>query len=174
LVSPVYFGHNVIWHIPPDQKTTVKAVTKIIFGKNTAKREFASVLLYRLQKKKRLEFNDQSNTNNTFTEDSSTSLQLLVIWKSNDECSFSVRALLIKHSNTIVWNEDTLWKLYSMHTAPLKKYYCDIKDTWLLDDATVLMTTSKWKNDSYVFEITISEGTRKDIIMEPIWVSSSM
>jgi hypothetical protein len=49
-----------------------------------------------------------------------------------------------------------------------------IEHTWLLDDVTVLMTALKWKQDSYAFEITISEGTREGNHMEPLWVSSNM
>jgi hypothetical protein len=47
------------------------------------------------------------------------------------------------------------------------------EDTWLSDDKTMLMTTSKWKV-GLTTEITISEGTRKDDTMEPLWVSSNM
>jgi hypothetical protein len=130
---------------------------------------FESALLYKLQRKKGPKSNDQSNVDSTFTEDTSTSLQLLVIWKSKS----SVRALLIKHSNTIAWNEDTLEKSRSMHLALLRDNLI-VKDIWLLDNATVLMTTSKRERASCVFEITVSEGVRENDTMEPLWVSSNM
>jgi hypothetical protein len=169
----VYFGHDAIWHIPPDQKVDANTATRAGFRIAVAKPEFESALIYKLQRKKPHEFNDQSNVDSTFTEDASTSLQLLVILGSNDHYDFSARVLLIKHSNTIVWDEDKLKKLHSMHLALLKSDY-NIKDTWLLDNTTVLMTTSNWNESKRTIEITISEGTNEDDSMEPLWVSSSM
>jgi hypothetical protein len=171
--------------MPPDQKVSANAVTKARFGRDVAKREFESALIYKLQRKKRIESDDQSKADSTSSEDTSTSLQLLVIWGSNGWHSFSVRALLIKHSITITWNEDRLENLYSMYVALLNKgllidvskaFYghYSIEDTWFFDGSTVLMTTSKWKRDSYTFEIAISEGTREDGSMDPLWVSSNM
>jgi hypothetical protein len=175
LVSPAYFGHNVIWFRPPDQKVDANAMTKASFGKNIFEIKFTSALMYKLQRKKRLESNDQSDANNASTENASTSFQLLVIWKSNYRHSarFSIRALLIKHSNTITWDENTLEKVRSMYPALLKDDH-NIKDTWLLDDTTVLTTTSNWKKVSCTTKITISEGTQEDDSMDPLWVSSSM
>jgi hypothetical protein len=156
----------------PAQKVDVNAMTEASFGREIFKVEFASALLYKLQKKKHLKSSDQFNADSEFTEDSSTSLQLLVIWRFNESYWPCVRALLIKHSNTITWNKDTLEKLHSMHSS-----LCGdddvIEDTWLLDDATVLMTTSKWKVGQ-INEIIISEGVRKDGVIEPLWVSSNM
>jgi hypothetical protein len=163
LVSPAYFGRNAIWIRSSDQKVDTNAMTRASFGKEIFKDKFASVLIYKLQRKGRLKSNDQSNVDSAFTEDSSTSF---------NRTGYSVRALLIKHGNIIDWNEDTLEKLHSMYHALCRDD--EIEDTWLLDDATVLMTTSKWKKDSHAFEITISEGIRKDDSMGPLWVSSNM
>jgi hypothetical protein len=171
LVSPIYFGCNVIWFGSPDQKVDANTMTRTSFGKHAIKRKFASVLMYRLQRKRRIEINDQFNEGSTYTEDTSTCLQLLLIWGYNDAYGFSGRALLIKHSNIITWNEDTLEKLHSMHLS-LCRNDIIIEDTWLLDNTTVLMTTSNWKGAGD--EITISEGIRKDDSMEPLWVSSNM
>jgi hypothetical protein len=172
LVSPTYFGRDVIWYTSPDQKVDADAVIRTSFGKDAARKEFTSALIYKLQRKKHLE----SNANNTSTEDTSTSLQLLVIWGPITRYSFSVRALLIKHSITVTWNEDTLERLYSMHFALLKDNDI-VKDTWLLDDATRLMTTSEWKGENCAIKITISkisEENIEDTSMAPLWVSSTM
>jgi hypothetical protein len=172
LISPVCFGHNATWHISPDQKVDTNAIIGASFGRSLFEIEFSSALIYKLQRKKRLESNGQSDVNSVFTEDTLTSVQLLVIWRINDDYDFCVRALLIKHSNTITWNENALEKLHSTHLF-LCKAAGNIEDTWLLDDAAVLVTTSKWKVGR-TFEITISEGTRKDDTMEPLWVSLNM
>jgi hypothetical protein len=147
-------------------------MTRASFGDKLSTTEFTSALIYKLQRKKYLESNDQSNANSKFAEETSTSLRLLVIWRLDNEYNICVRALLIKHSNTITWNEDTLEKLYSMHFSLLRDDDI-IEDTWLLDDTTVLMTTTKWKM-SHTIEITISKVTRKDGTMVPLWVSSNM
>jgi hypothetical protein len=173
LVSPVYFGHNVIWHVPPDQKVNINAAIEVSFGRDVTKYEGASALLYKLQRRKRFESNDQSNMDNTFSEDISTSLQLLVMWGFTDKSEVSLRALLIKHSNTITWNEDTLEKLHSMHLSLFRDDRV-VKDTWLLDDVTVLMVILRWKNERYITEITISEENREGDSKEPLWVSSNI
>jgi hypothetical protein len=172
LISPAYFGHNAVWIKPPDQKVGTNAITRSSFGEEMFASAFASALLYKLQRKKHPESNGQSNVDSTFTEETSTSLQLLVIWRYNDAYRCCIRVLLIKHSNTITWNEDTLEKLHSMHLS-LCRDDGIIEDTWSLDDETVLMTTSK-RGMSRAFEITISEVTRKDDTMAPLWVSANM
>jgi hypothetical protein len=165
----------VIWIRSPGQKVDVNTVTSASFGISTAKLEFASALIYKLQRKKRFGSKDQSNVSNTLTEGTSISLRLLVIWGYNVkyENRSTVRALLIKHSDEITWNEDKLEKLHSMYFDLLKDDY-SIKDTWLLDDATVLITTSRWRSRDCVTKITISEGTRKNDSMEPLCVPSSI
>jgi hypothetical protein len=173
LVSPVYFGHNVIWIRSPDQEVDINAATEAIFGRDVSKYECASALLYKLQRKKHFESNDQSNEGNSFSEDTPTSLQLSVTWKFTDKSEVSLRALLIKHSNAITWNEDKLEKLHSMHFALLRDDSI-VRDTWLLDDVTALMVMLRWKNRRYITEITISEETRKYDSMEPLWIPSSM
>jgi hypothetical protein len=172
LTSPSYFGYNAIWIRPPDQKVDANAVASASFAKDIAKDKFASALIYKLQRKKPLESEDQSKADNTFTEDLSTSHQLLVIWRVNDAHWLCKCALLIKHSNIITWNEDMLEKLYSMYTFLCRND--NIEDTWLLDDATVLTTILKSKEESRTFEITISRGTREDDSMAPLWVSPNM
>jgi hypothetical protein len=185
LVSPTYFGHNAIWYIPPDQEVGANAMARARFGRNATKYEFSNVLIYKLQRKKCIESNEQSKADSISEKDTSTSLQLLVMWISNDKHRYSVRALLIKHSNTITWNEDTLEKLHSMYLALFNKglridvlstrnKHYSVKDTWLLDNVTVLIIELKWEEESRTFEITISKGTGEHDTVEPLWVSSSM
>jgi hypothetical protein len=169
LVSPVYFGKNAIWHILPDEKVDINTMTRASFRRDASIHGFESALIYEIQRKN-IKSNDQSNVNNT--KEKSTSIQLLVILRRDDSGECSIRAVLIKHSVTITWDEDTLEKLYSIHLALLRSY--DIKSTWLLDGETVLVTASKWRSINSPIEITISEGIRDDTSTEPLWVSSSM
>jgi hypothetical protein len=165
LVSPAYFGSDIIWHIPPNQKVNANTMTRAGFGKNPVKREFTSVLIYRLQKKESF----KSNADST-----STDHRLLVIWRSDDRYDFTVRVLLIKHRNTITLDKDKLKRLYYSSLAPLRDG-CVIRNTWVLDDANVLMTTSKREKRIRTTEITISKGTKEDNdFMVPLRVSSNM
>jgi hypothetical protein len=164
LVSPEYFGSDIKWHMPPDQKVDANTMTRAIFGKNASKREFASVLIYRLRRKGYLE----SNTDNT-----SIGHQLLVIWRSDNRHEFAVRVLLIKHENTITLDEDKLKKLDYPSLTPLRNN-CIIENTWVLDDATVLMITSKWEKRIRTTKITISKGIKENDSMVPLQVSSNM
>jgi hypothetical protein len=138
------------------------------FGRSMLNTEFSSALIYKLQRKD-IESGDQLDVDNT--KDTSTSRQLLVIWSphsmyKNAIRKLSIRTLLIKHSNIITWDEDKLKELHSIN-ADFCRYNHFIRDTWLLDDATMLVTTSEWEEESCVFKITISEETRKDYSMEP-------
>jgi hypothetical protein len=165
-----------MWLKFPSQEVDANTMTEAVFGQDVTKRELVGVLIYKPQRKRSLE----SNADNTSKEGPSTNVRLLIIWEPNDWYGFSVRALLIKHSDTITWNEDKLRWLYSIRHVLFKKCPHDvsdwfekglfIEDTWLLDDTTALMTTSKWKKDSCVFEIIISEETREYNCMKPLEV----
>jgi hypothetical protein len=169
LVSPTYFGHNVIWHIPPDQEVYTNASTGASFKRNAAERDFTTALIYRLQRKS-CNCNDQSNANSALTKGISTNIQLVVIWRVYNSYKFHVNVMVIEHGDVITWDEDKLKRLYSMHRA-LHTYGPIIEDTWLLDDETVIMISSRLKVGRTI-EITISEGASKDSLIRPIWISS--
>jgi hypothetical protein len=141
--------------------------TRASFGINAIKEGFTSALIYKLQKKNH-DSNDQSDVDDT--KDTSTSLQLLVAWKVDGYHRYCTDTMLIRHRNTITWDEDKLMKLYSMHYALRRNNR--INDTWLLDDG-VLMTTLKFGKEEHTIEITISEATKEDNYLEPIWILSS-
>jgi hypothetical protein len=159
--------------MPPGQRVDANTMTKASFGKNTVEREFESALIYRLQRKESLESNDQFKIDSIFPEDTSINPQLLVIWRPDNRYDFSACVLLIKHSNTTTLSEDELKKL---DYPPLVLFRNNriIENTWLLDDATVLMTTSRWEKQIRKIEITISRGTRKNSCMKPLRIPSDM
>jgi hypothetical protein len=105
-VSPEYFGYDIIWHIPPDQKMDANTMTKAIFGKDKTKRESTSVLIYRLQRKK----HPEPNMDNT-----STSPQLLIIWGYDNMYEYSVCVLLIKYDHMLTLDEGKLKKIRLPH-----------------------------------------------------------
>jgi hypothetical protein len=180
LVSPVYFGHNTICLKFPSQKVDANTATRASFGQNITKSKFVGVLIYKLQRKGSL----KSDVDNISKEGSPTDIQLLVIWEPKSWRGLFLRVLLIEHNNTITWNEDKLSELYSMQHALLNKRHCTktylfkkctfTEDAWLLDDATMLMTRSKWTEEGDIFEIIISEETRKYDYAEPLWIPLNM
>jgi hypothetical protein len=169
LVSPEYFGSNIVWDIVPNQKVDVNTMTRTIFEENTSERGFTSVLTYKLRRKGSFE----SNEDNVSTENTSTSSQLLVIWRSDSQYECSIHVLLINHDNTITLNEDKVKELNYPSLTLLRNGHI-VKNTWLLDYEAVLMTTSKWEKRIRKIEITISEGTEENDFMEPLCVSSNM
>jgi hypothetical protein len=163
LISPEYFGSDIIWYIPPDQKVNTNTKARAIFGKDETRREFTNALIYRLQRKGSLE----SDVDNT-----SISHQLLVIWKYDHRYEYYIRVLLIKHDNTIILNEDKLKELdYPPFT--LLRNGCNIKNKWLLDNATALIIKSEWEVDRAI-KIIVSGGTGENGSMESIHISTNM
>jgi hypothetical protein len=49
-----------------------------------------------------------------------------------------------------------------------------VRDTWLLDNVTVLRTMLRWEYGKNMTEIIISEETKEDDSKEPLWVPSSI
>jgi uncharacterized protein YihD (DUF1040 family) len=145
-----------MWHIPPDQKVDTNTMAEASFGRNIFETKFTNVLIYKLQRKNSHKPDNQPNLDDTFTEDTLTNLQLLVVLESNNKNDVFVHTILVKHRNTMTWDEDKLSELHFMHRA-LYVYDHTIKGTWLLDDATVLVTTSNWKEESHTIESTITE-----------------
>jgi hypothetical protein len=173
LVSPEYFGHGVIWYIPPDQKLDTNITSIASFRRNAIEHDFTTALIYRLQKKKRFESGKQSNVDNTFTEDTSAIFHLVIIWKADNSYNQYINTMLIRHNSIITWNEDKLSKLYTMHRN-IYRYNQILEDTWQLDDETALMTTSKWGRMNHEIEITISEGIRRYNPMRPLQIPPSI
>jgi hypothetical protein len=168
LVSPTYFGSNIIWHIDPNQKVDVNTMTKAIFEGNISERGFTSVLMYQLQRKGAL----TSNEDNISTENTSTAFQLLVIWRSDSQYECSIHVLLISHDNTTTLDKDKVKELDYQPSTLLRNGRIST-NTWTLDDATVLIT-SKWEKQIRTIKITISEETGENNYMKPLWISSNM
>jgi hypothetical protein len=156
LVSPRYLGNNATWLKSPDQKVDINATIEASFGRDVTKYKCASALLYKLKRKKRFESNDQSNADNPFIEDTSTSPKLLLIWRFTDKSKVSLNAQLIENNDAINWDEDELEELHSMYYSSLEDNRT-VRCIRLLDDATVLKITLKWKERIYRTEITVSD-----------------
>jgi hypothetical protein len=151
------FGHDVIWYRPPDQKVNTSAT----FRKKLNKPEFGTVLLYKLQRK-----HPESNTDDT------SATQLLIIWSVDNKHESRVQVLFIKHDNAFTWDEDKLKRFYFRHSFSFKNDI--LKNTWQLDDTTILIPPLKWGKVKHTIEITISEGTKKDNPISPPYISTDI
>jgi hypothetical protein len=158
-----------VWYRPPDHKVTTNTMTRASFGRDKTKSKFITALIYKLQRKYH---NPTNQSNRDSAKDTSKSPQLLVVWRVDDSFMLYVNVIVIKHDDIAAWDEDKLMELCSMYSA-LYRGDRIVKDTWLLDDTTVLMTTSEWKEGKQTIEVIISERTREDDSMEPLCIPSS-
>jgi hypothetical protein len=154
LTSPEYFGSDVIWHILPDEKVDTGAMARAGFGVDEIKYDSMPALIYSLQRKY-LESN---------TEDTSTNIQLLVMWEPRTRHGFFMRALLVENSNTMTWDEDKLRELCSKHLALLRDDVI-VRNIHLLDGTIVLMATPNESGLSRITEITISKGSEDNFMI---------
>jgi hypothetical protein len=148
------------------------------FGRDVKEMEFTGALIYKIRRKNHRESNDQAGDDDKSTEDPLASVRLLITWgpgdrHKNNRYRFSVCARLIKHNNTITWDEDMIEKLHSMHCVRLKNGH-NSRNTWVLDDGIVIMTRSHWKEENHAFEIIISGGANENGCMKPLRISSSI
>jgi hypothetical protein len=149
LISPEYLNSDVIWHILPDQKVDTNAMTSTSFRVNEIKYDSMTALIYNLQRK-----GFESNT-----QDTSTNIQLLIVWKPTTSDWFFTRALLIENSHPIAWD-----KLCSMHLTLLRDDDI-VKNLYLLDNTIVLMATPRKTGLSRITKITISKDSEDNFMI---------
>jgi hypothetical protein len=154
LTSPVYFIKDTTCHIQFPQQVNFESVIKVNFITSIDRDRFGGVLLYHLQRK----------------EDTSTSVQLLMIWGYNSEMLYS-KAWLIEHEHALVWNEDKLKRLHDVYNRH-RNAYLDI-ESWSLDDNTELETVYRASHGRFGMKIIIFEEIFQQPLIEPLWVDSS-
>jgi hypothetical protein len=106
----------------------------------------------------------------------STHIRFFVAWKSKGYKKFRVFLQLIEYDKQIDWNENKLEEYYHKHVNQLGTYIDPIKDTWLINDGTVLMTKLEldfMQRDGRL-NITISESTRDNHTRRPVWIDPKM
>jgi hypothetical protein len=127
---------------------------------------FGGVLTYQLQSR-RDKLGNQSE---------STCIRLLVAWKFEDYINPRMLIRLMKHDKQINWDRIKLEDYYQKYASQLSMYTGPIKDKWMLDDDTVLMTGLKleFTHGYGALNITISEGIIDEHVKEPVWIDSKM
>jgi hypothetical protein len=167
LTSPAYFIHGGKWHAVHDQEMGINAEVRSYFEFYSGQDVLEGALIYKLQRRQHAE-------SDKLIQDESKIIQLLVAWHVEHTKEPHVHALLVEHDREFDWDKDKLKRIHQKYWHSFNAFVSSIEDNWLLNDVTVLLTSLKWKRDSYAFEITISEGTREGSHMEPLWVSSNM
>jgi hypothetical protein len=153
LVSPTYItGIELECYRPPDHKVCAGDTMQSGFIIKFSDAPYG-VLIYRLQRR-------QTHESTEISEDTSSTIQLLVIWKFSKSKTLHADVLLIEHDEGFNWNEDDLRKLRRKNINRLSLLSDSATDTWTLDDNVALMTTFKIMNEDRILNINISEVKR--------------
>jgi hypothetical protein len=157
-----WFNTGVDWSRHPEKGVNIGNMmcVKLIPFLST----FGGVLTYEIQSKYG-KFGNQSE---------STYIRLFVVWKYEVHKEIRACAHLIEYDEHDRWNEIKLEEYYQRYANQLCTYIGSIKDTWLIDDSTVLLTELDldFTQRNGVLNITISEGVEDDHTKRPIWIDS--
>jgi hypothetical protein len=170
LVSPVYFGNEVVCPKLSDQQMNISAKMRTCFEINAARDDFEGALLFKLQRY--VGSNAQHNTD-TLTiktnKNETKCVQMFVAWKIISSEPF-VHVVLVEHTKEFTWNEDALKKLYYGNHHQFWGYDDVISDTWFIDDNMALRTAFGVRDLKGNFElnISISEGERDTYAIKPL------
>jgi hypothetical protein len=164
LTSPVYAGDGVERYLPPDQNVDVDSTMQTGFNINRSWRESFGILMYKLQRKNI----DQSDKGNMSSEDETTYIQLVIVWKVSSFKEFLVDSYLIEHDKDRVWDRNRLMKLANLYRLR-DIQHGPIEMTYLMHDNTVLMTSLSvtFEERYYKLDITISKTGRKYDTLRP-------
>jgi hypothetical protein len=124
---------------------------------------FEGVLTYELQREN-IESDDQPK---------STHILFFVAWKSEGYKSLRVFVHLVECDKYTHWEKIALEEYYQRYVNQLCTYTGPVRNTWLIDDGTVLMTELEldFTQRAGVLSVTISEGIRNDRTKKPIWIN---
>jgi hypothetical protein len=117
-------------------------------------------LIFKLQKK-------QSNESTELGRDTSSTVHLLVFWRSSDSSELYADVVLIEHNKGFNWNKSNLRKLYRKNISQFRLSSDSATGTWSLNDNTALMTTSEIMNEDSIVNITISKVERHHYVRMP-------
>jgi hypothetical protein len=161
LIHLKYFSDDTLWDEDPDKEVDAGTATSIDFIPFLS--TFEGALMYELRRED-VESDDQSE---------STHILFLVAWKSEGYKKFRIFAHLIEYDGYIDWYTIRLREYYQRYTNQLCTYTGPIKNTWLLDNGTMMMTELEldFTQRDGVLNVTISEGIRDGRTKKPVWIN---
>jgi hypothetical protein len=161
LTSTVYFIKDEMCHIQFPQQVNAKSIMKAKFMTSIGQDTFGGALSYRLLRK----------------VGTSICTRLLVFWGCKYNSTY-LSAFLIKHENTLVWDEDKLRRFYDVYNqsrdAGLFQNFYIAPTTWSLDDNTTLYIVCNQAHGGFGIEVIISEKEHIPNFVRPIWITSSI
>jgi hypothetical protein len=155
-----WFNNGADWNKKPDEK--VDAGNMMSADLIPFMAAFKGVIMYELQRE-HVKSDDQPE---------STHIRFLVAWKSEGYKKFCVFIHLIEYDKGVNWNRIKLEEYYQRHSNRLSEYTGPIKDKWLMNDGTVLVTRLELnftRRDS-ILNMIVSEGVRDGRIKKPEWI----
>jgi hypothetical protein len=169
LTSPVHFTKDAACHGHLSQQVDSKSIMKVGFKSSMDQDTFGGALLYHLQRKKNNESNHQSNTD----KDVSISTQLLMIWEFKINRLYS-HSWLIDYESSLIWNEDTLKKLYDVYNNQSDTELIFDSGKWMLNDNKKSQITCKTSyKGGFKMNTIISEEENLIHPIKPLWVDSN-
>jgi hypothetical protein len=165
LTSPVYFIKDATCHIQFPQRVNSESIMKFNFKTSIDRETFGGVLVYHLQRKKNDKFKGRSNTD----KNTSTSIQLLVIWGYKSHKPYS-HAWLIEHERTLVWSKDKLKRLWHVYHSQDSMELVSNRKKWLLNDNMRLKTEYETSYGGFEMKIIISEERHRLYPIKPLWI----
>jgi hypothetical protein len=161
LINRKDFSNSMSWNKYPDVEIDTDSMMNADLTSSWA--EFEGGLMYQL-KRKRIRSVGQPDL--TFT-------LLFIAWKSYGYKTFHVFVQLMECDRTFRWDKIKQKEYYQRYASQLCTYTGPIKDTWLLDDGTVMMTKLKldFTQRDGVLNVTISEGVRDEHTKRSVWIN---
>jgi hypothetical protein len=155
LTNRGYFINGAVMNNYPDWEVYTGNMTSADLKSSLA--TFEGVLTYELQ--------------NRYVK--STYIRIFVAWKSEGYKKFRLFVQLIECDKQLYWSTAKLKEYYQRYGNQLCKYTGLVKDTWSIDDDTILVTELNldFTQRDGVLNITISEGIKDEHTKRPIWIN---
>jgi hypothetical protein len=174
LISLVYFCNDAVCPKLSDQQIDIGTKMKACFEINATQDDFEGALLFKLQREESRSNIYLSNlfVQQKYSNDEAKCVRMLIAWKVRISKIF-LYVSLVEHAKNFALNEEILKKLYSKNQNWIRRYNDIRSDTWIMDDDTVLKTTSSARDFKGILELSVSifEGKKSGLDMRPLGVN---
>jgi hypothetical protein len=164
LTNREYFENYLSWNKYPDVEVDAGSMTSVDLTSIWA--VFEGVIMYELHRKC-IKSDDQLG---------SIYASLFIAWRFEGYKMLLVCVRLIEYDKQIKWNRIKLKEYYQRYVDQFSTYTGPIKDTWLIDDDTVLTTELRldFTQTNDILNITVSEGIKDERTRRPVWLDPKM
>jgi hypothetical protein len=161
LTGRTWLKRDVDWCEEPYEEVNAGSKTSIYL--RTYRVAFEGGLMYQLQRKS-VKSDDQLESTYTL---------LFITWRLEGYNELRACIHLLECDKQIEWNQHKLEEYRQRYHNQLSTSAGSIKDTWLIHDGTVLMTSleSDFTRRIGVLNVTISEGSKDVHTRRPVWIN---